>query len=83
MNNKEANRIIENYKPLKGFFDLSKKPKTLANLKYAKVLKIQEYLAQQETNKKYLKKFEPIQWQELKELSADYQAIVLGHWKLY
>ena len=82
MNNKEINRIIKNYKPYKGFYNLSERPKTLTTIEYAKVLKIQEYLAWQEGNKAYLMKFEPIQWQEMKKLSADYQGIVAKHWDI-
>ena len=80
MNKKEADRIINNYKPYKGFYDLSEKPKTLTTMEFAKLLKIQAYLAWQENNKEYLIKFEPIQWQEMKELSADYQGIVRENW---
>ena len=82
MKNKEVNQIIENYRPHKGFFDLTERPVTLTKVEYAKLLQIQEYLSWQEGNKKYLQKFEPIQWQNMKELSADYQAIVLEHWGL-
>ena len=82
MNTKEVNQIIENYRPHKGFFDLTERPVTLTKVEYAKLLQIQEYLSWQEGNKKYLQKFEPIQWQKMKELSADYQAIVLEHWGL-
>ena len=80
MNKKEANLIIENYKPHQGFYDLSERPATLTKVEYIKLLKIQAYLAWQENNKKYLIKWEPIQWQEMKELSADYQGIVAEHW---
>jgi len=80
MKNKEANQIIENYKPHKGFYDLSKKPNSLTKIEYAKVLKIQEFLAGQETDKKYIMKMFPIQWMEDKELSANYQEIVREHW---
>ena len=80
MNKKEANLIIENYKPHQGFYDLSKKPETLTKMEFAKVLKMQGYLAWQEGNKKYLMDFEPVQWQDTKELSADYQGIVAKHW---
>ena len=80
MNKKEANLIIENYKPHPGFYDLSERPATLTTMEFAKVLKIQEYLAWQESNKAYLIKLEPIQWQEMKELSADYQGIVRENW---
>ena len=54
MNTKEINYIIKNYKPYKGFYDLSKKPNTLTKMEYAKVLKIQEFLAEQEKDKKYV-----------------------------
>lgn len=79
MNTKEVNQTIENYRPHKGFFDLTMRPKTLTKSEYAKLIKIQEYLSWQEGNKEYLKKFEPVQWQKMKELSAEYQAIVLEH----
>ena len=80
MNKKEADQIIKNYKPHPGFYDLSERPATLTKVEYIKLLKIQAYLAWQENNKKYLIKWEPIQWQEMKELSADYQAIVAENW---
>jgi len=80
MNKKEANLIIENYKPHQGFYDLSVKPETLTKMEYAKVLKIQGYLAWQEGNKKYLMDFEPTQWQDMKGLSMDFQAIVSKYW---
>jgi len=82
MNNKEANRIIENYKPHSGFHDLSKKPETLTKMEYAKLLRIQNFLAEQEKDKKYIIKMLPLQWMEDKELSANYQAIVREHWDI-
>ena len=82
MNNKEANRIIENYKPHSGFHDLSKKPETLTKREYAKLLRIQNFLAEQEKDKKYIIKMLPLQWMEDKELSANYQAIVREHWDI-
>ena len=80
MNKKEANLIIENYKPHQGFYDLSVKPETLTKIDFAKVLRIQESLAWRESNKEYLIRWEPVQWQDTKELSADYQGIVAKHW---
>ena len=80
MNKKEAYQIIKNYKPHQGFYDLSVRPATLTTIEFAKVLKMQEYLSWQESNKAYLMKLEPIQWQEMKELSADYQGIVRENW---
>jgi len=82
MNNKKVNQIIENYRPCKGFFDLSIKPKTLAKDKYAKLLNIQNILAEAENNKEYLMKFEPTQYEDWKEISALYQAIVFQHWNI-
>jgi len=80
MNNKEANRIIDNYKPHKGFYDLSERPKTLNKIKYAKVLNTQNILAEAEGNKEHLMKMTPIQYQEAKEISAIYLAIVWQYW---
>jgi len=80
MKKNEADRIIENYKPHSGFHDLSKKPNSLTEMEYAKLLKAQGYLAWQEGNKKYLMEFEPTQWQDMKGLSMDFQAIVRKHW---
>ncbi|MCK4297752.1 MAG: hypothetical protein KAX28_13985 [Candidatus Marinimicrobia bacterium] len=81
MNNKEADHIIINYKLHEGFYDLSEKPKTLTKIKYAKALKIQEYIASQVKNVDYLKKHCLIQYQKLVELSANYQIIIWKHWR--
>lgn len=82
MSNKEIKKIISEYKPYKGFFDLSKKPKELCDEEYAKILKTQGFLAIQNTseNIKYLKRFNPIQYVFLRETSAKLQAIILNYW---
>ena len=80
MKTKEACKIIANYRIHKGFYDLSEKPKTLNKIEYAKVLGIQNFLAEQNNIIDYLKKYEPIQYQKDKELSAGYQRIVHEHW---
>jgi hypothetical protein len=80
MDNKEINQIIENYKPHQGFFDLSVKPKTLNKIEYAKILNTQNILVEQGNNIEYLKKFTPIQYEDWKEISAIYQAIVYQYW---
>lgn len=80
MKEKEINQIIANYKPKNGFFDLSKKPDTLNKDEYAKVLKVQEFLFEQNSNKEYIKKFYPNEWENLKVVSAQLQSIVLEHW---
>jgi len=80
MKNKEANQIIKNYKPHKGFYDLSERSKSLTKIEYAKVLRIQEYIASQVKNVNYLKKHIPMQYQKLVELTANYQFIIWEHW---
>jgi len=82
MKKNEADRIIKNYKPHSGFHDLSKKPNSLTEMEYAKLLRIQNFLAEQEKDKKYIIKMLPLQWMEDKELSANYQAIVREHWDI-
>jgi DNA-directed RNA polymerase subunit F len=80
MNKKEARQIIESYKPTKGFFDLSKKPEGLKEIEYAKILEAQNLLVEQNNNREYLKKYNPIQWEKAKELSASLQQIIFRHW---
>ena len=82
MNNKEANLIIKNYKPHKNFYNLSERPETLTKMEYAKLLRIQNFLAEQEKDKKYIMKMLPVQWMEDKELSANYQSIVSEYWDI-
>ncbi len=80
MTNKEVNKIINGYKPHKGFFDLSKQPKTLSKLEYAKILDLQNFLAEQNKDREYLQKFNKTQWEKLKEISAQLQRIIFQHW---
>lgn len=82
MSNKEIRNIISDYKPHKGFFDLSKKPKSLCDEEYAKILRTQNLLASQNTNEniKYLKEFNPIQYDFLRKISTELQGVILNHW---
>lgn len=80
MNNKKAKQVIENYKPSNGFFDLSEKPKGLSQIEYAKILETQNFLVEQNKNSKYLREFEPIQWDKLREFSTSLQQIIFRHW---
>ena len=80
MNTKEINQIINDYKPNKGFIDLSVKPKTLTKIEYAKVLNTQNILAEAEKNKEYLMKLRPQEWEDWKITSALYQSIVYQYW---
>ena len=80
MNHKEADLIIKNYKPYKGFYDLSKKPASLTKIEYAKVLRLQGFIVSQVKNVEYLKKHCLIGYQKVVELSAKYQFIIREHW---
>ena len=78
----KTEEIIKNYKPHLGFFDLSEKPSTLSKTEYAKLLNLQNVLAESNTkeNIQYLKKFNKNQYVMLQELSASVQQIVFEHW---
>ena len=80
MTQKQVKSIMANYKPNDGFFDLSKKPSEMSDIEYAKILKIQNFLARQEKQSDYIKKFHPSQWEGLKHLSAQLQDIVFQNW---
>jgi hypothetical protein len=66
----------------KGFFDISKRPKSLSKREYEKIQQMQMFLAQQSKNADYLRKYEPLRWEKLKEMSAQLQQIILSHWGL-
>lgn len=80
MRKKEVEEIIKSYKPHKGFFDLSLQPKEISDIEYAKILKTQNFLAMMNKNRKYEMEFNPTQWDKLKELSGQLQAIIFEHW---
>lgn len=76
--------IINQYKPHKGFFDLSKQPSTLNEEEYAKILSIQDYLAleNEKMNDMHVRKANKSHWDNLKLLSAELQGIIIQHWNL-
>ena len=82
MNIKEIKKIINEYKPHKGFFDLSLKPKFLNDKEYANILKTQNFLASQNTseNIKYLKEFNKSQYDFLRKISCDLQGVIFEYW---
>ncbi len=80
MTRAEAKKIIESYKPHKGFFNLSAKPDSLSDTEYARILKMQIFLTEQNKYKDYLIEFDPTQWEILKEISAKLQGIIFSHW---
>ena len=79
----EFDSIIKSYKPKKGFYDLSIKPKTLNKREYAKILKNQMFLHYVEENKDYYISNDENSWKIAKEISAMLQHIIFEHWKEY
>lgn len=84
MNHKQADEIIKNYKPNKGFFNLSNKPDTLTKREYAIILDTQNALAR--ANKIY-KNEEVIElhkpdFEVAKVLKTKLQQLVFKHWGL-
>lgn len=79
---KNYRKIIDTYKPQKGFVDLSIKPISLSMIEYAKILNLQNYLAEQNEKAEYLKTYAHIQWEQLKLMSCDLQQVILEHWEL-
>jgi len=64
----------------KGFYDLSERPKALSQKSYLKVLAGQEFLAEQNKYLEYWRKFEPTQYEKLKEFAARLQMIIRQYW---
>jgi len=81
MKSKEINSIIENYKPHPGFFDLSRKPKCLTEKKYAQILFLQNFIAEENKKKDYyLKPYNKHLWDKLSDLAAELQQIIFRYW---
>lgn len=70
------------YEQPKGFFDISKCPKSISKTEHKKLQDLQLFLAEQQKHAESLRKYNPIQWQKLKELSAEVQQIIFQHWSL-
>lgn len=67
----------EQYIPYSGFYDLREfvLPKKL----FKKLWKIQDILHHMTVRADYFKKYHPVQWEKAKEVSANYQQILLSH----
>lgn len=68
---------ISKYKPYKGFYDL--REFDLSDKMFRKLWKIQDYLFESSKSKDYLIKRDPVQWSNLKNMSGQYQRILLSH----
>lgn len=84
MTKSESQKVINNYVPHNGFFDLSNRPTEINDVEYAKILETQNFLAEQ--NKKFankeVRKNNKHNWEQLKELSGNLQSIIFQHWNL-
>jgi len=65
-----------------GFIDISEKPKTLTKREHNKLIKIQDSLKYMVGKLGHLKRIDPIEYRKWQELSAEYQLIVLQHYKI-
>lgn len=80
MNKKQAKTIIDNYKPIKSFYDLSKRPETISDVVYAKLIETQKFLAKVEKEKDYYLKHNKNSWSIAKNISVIYQQEVYKYW---
>lgn len=74
-------KIIQEYKPRRGHYDLSKRPRSLGKKEYARVLNLQNYLASRSQNISQLQKNDPEELKKLLILSAGLRQIVSWYWK--
>lgn len=80
MNSKDCKQIIDSYHPHKGFFDLSNKPNNLTLVEYAKIINVQNFLAAENEKADYLKKWKPLEWERLKDMSGSLQQLIFEYW---
>jgi hypothetical protein len=71
---------MREYKPSKGFFDISARPKTLDKRTFEHLQEIQTELSHMQNNAEYYKKHHPQQWEKGKEMSAEIQQVIFRHW---
>ena len=84
MTKSESQKVINNYVPHKGFFDLSNKPTDINDVEYSKILETQNFLAEQNERfkNKEVRKNNRHTWEQLKELSGELQSIIFQYWNL-
>lgn len=67
------------YKPRKGFYDLSKKPKTLTKKEHQKLQDTQMILMEVENRKdEYMQ--DKVNWRVVQEMSAKLQRVIFRHY---
>lgn len=75
MQNRPTRLKKSNYLPYPGFYDLR-----IFNLnpkEFAAAWRVQQFLHHVSEHKDYYKRFEPMQWEEIKELAAMLQMILI------
>ena len=80
MKKTEAQKIILQYKPHEGFFDISVKPDGLTDMEYAEILNTQNFIAEQNKNVEYLKNHDRNTFDELRELAGKLQITIFRYW---
>ncbi len=80
MKKAEVKKIIAEYKPHKGFFDLSVKPSTITDKEYAEILNAQNFIAEQNKNVVCLRKYDRNTFNKLRELAAKLQITIFKYW---
>ena len=74
---KRKKRKRKDYQPYDGFHDLRKF--NLPDDVFMKLWRVQEFLYLQNQKRDYLRKYAPLEWEKLKDLSAQYQLILLQY----
>lgn len=68
------------YRHVKGFFDLTNRPKGLSEKLHRKMQETQMSLVEMQENAEYYKKYLPSQWQRAQEVSADLQQLIFKYY---
>lgn len=71
---------MREYKPRKGFFDISDCPKGLSKVKHRKMQETQTLLQRTEDRKEYYLKYDRHSWEVAKEMSAQLQQLIFKYY---
>ena len=80
MKNSEAKKIISEYRPRTGFFDISNTPPGMNIRDHARLIRAQQHLFHVNDNIVYFDIFHPAELSRVRELSARLQKIILSKW---
>ena len=71
---------MSKYKPRKGFFDISNRPKGLSKTEHRKMQETQTLLQRTEDRKEYYLKHDRNSWEVAKEMSAQLQQLIFKYY---